>query len=610
VPHAHERSFVTPNRAEVNVFAVAEAIVTRPVERRVPKFVIAVMLALTVMGTGLAIWEALAPFVPHEFYPVMFDETGRVTRTFPAELPPGVPVARGDQVIERPQGDIERGYRLQVPRAGDVIHVAARGGVVTLRAQPAYYPRGDAIGEALRHTTGAVIIIVAGLLFLRRPGVMAFAFWIWAISELGGSNLNVALETLPRTVALIASLVILPLFAYSGLALISFALRFPSDRVPAGLRWLDVTAWATLAALLAVVVVEGCQYYAGYRAPFFWSADLLIPELGLFAAVAILLWKRSRSDTLERSRIAWASVAFMGAGIARSLGLAIAVAPFGLFADQHLSWRLLVALSNLCPLLAVYPILRYRLFDIGFVVNRATLYSILTLAAFGTLAAVNWVANHFVTDRLAFVLQPIAAVAIGLGYFRVRKLVQQIIERVLFRDRYAAEERLEATIRGLGFVERSASVDEVLVVEVSRTLRLASAAMFRLTSERFERGPAVGWHDAGFSDFARDDSLARALQADGPLVLLRTADWRPASLPLPPEDPAFALGIIRRGVLSAIVLYGRHANGTEVEPEELALIRRTGAAAALAYETAEVATLRERNQILEERLQRLNVEVP
>jgi hypothetical protein len=55
-----------------------------------------------------------------------------------------------------------------------------------------------------------------------------------------------------------------------------------------------------------------------------------------------------------------------------------------------------------------------------------------------------------------------------------------------------------------------------------------------------------------------------------------------------------SLGILRRGALSAIVCYGRHANDTEIEPGELSLIRRIGAAAALAYETAEVATLRER----------------
>ena len=42
-----------------------------------------------------------------------------------------------------------------------------------------------------------------------------------------------------------------------------------------------------------------------------------------------------------------------------------------------------------------------------------------------------------------------------------------------------------------------------------------------------------------------------------------------------------------------------------VEPEEIALLQRLGAAAALAYETAEVVALRERNRALQETLERL-----
>jgi hypothetical protein len=147
----------------------------------------------------------------------------------------------------------------------------------------------------------------------------------------------------------------------------------------------------------------------------------------------------------------------------------------------------------------------------------------------------------------------------------------------------------------------------VLVTEVVRTLRLASAALFRLTPAGFERGPTIDWHPEMLDDFPRDDALARAVQANGPIVTLRSVDWAAPALPLPPKEPVFALGILRRGILAAVVLYGRHANGTEVDPEEFTLLRRLGAAAALAYETAEVVALRERNAALEERLERLEV---
>jgi hypothetical protein len=575
----------------------------------VRKFAIAAVLALSLLGALLAVWEAVSPFLPHPFFGVMYDEKGRVIRVYPGQPGSRAKIIPGDRVLEHADGNIEHGFRIQNVQLGDVIHVATRAGVVTVRAQEAYYPREPAIGDLLRHATGAVVILVAALLFLRRPGIMALAFWIWAISDLGGIEASIALAFLPATVGLVATIVLWCAFKCSGLALLSFALRFPSGRVPAGLRWLDAVAWAALALLFIVEVIGSSRYYAGYGPPLL-PGDSLLAEVAMLGAAAILLWKQKRADARERSRIAWASAAFVAAAIARVVALAIVTVAILGGLDHHPSWRLPLVVSNLCLLLAIYPILRHRLFDIGFVVNRATLYSTLTLAAFGTLAAVNWVAQHFVTDRLSFVLQPIAAVAIGFGYFRVRHLAQQIIERLLFRDRFAAEERLDATIRGLGYVERSASVDEVLVVEVRRTLGLSSAALFRLTSERFERGLSLGWDDVALTAFPRDDLLARAVQADGPIVALRTAAWHPAALPLPPEEPVIALGILRRGALSAIVFYGRHANDTEIEPEELALIRRLGAAAALAYETAEVATLRERNEFLEDQFRQLDVRIP
>jgi len=72
---------------------------------------------------------------------------------------------------------------------------------------------------------------------------------------------------------------------------------------------------------------------------------------------------------------------------------------------------------------------------------------------------------------------------------------------------------------------------------------------------------------------------------------------------------AVAFGIVRRGELTAIVLYGRHEHGTELEPDELRLIRRLVDASAIAYETAEVTSLRAKNATLERQLLQLRGEI-
>ncbi len=274
----------------------------------------------------------------------------------------------------------------------------------------------------------------------------------------------------------------------------------------------------------------------------------------------------------------------------------------GVGSGGAVDWRFLEALSNLCLLLAMYPVLRYRLFDLGFVINRAAVYSVLTLAAFGTLAAVNWIAQHFVTDRLAFVLQPVAAIAIGLGYFRVRSWVQRAIERLLFRERLAAEEYLETVIHTLPFAERAETIDDALVTQVAQTLRLSSAAIFHASTGGFRRTGGVGWNEQQLTAIASDDILARQIHTGEALVPLDALRWQPGDLPRPPHEPVIALGIARRGSLSALVLYGRHANGTELEPEELRLLRRLGIAAAVAYETVDVFALRRQNEALQLRV--------
>ncbi len=562
---------------------------------------VAGILVLTAFGIVLGLWQAFAPFVPHEFWGVTFRiESGRVLRVFPAELPPGVRIARGDRVLERPDGDPLRGYRLHVPEPGDTIHVATPGGIVAMQPSPHFYLRREAVFEALRQLTGVAVIAFAGFFFTRRPGVMAFAFWISALSTLGGGDLDYSLDFLPRPIGLALSLLVGSALAYSGFALVSFALRFPSGTVPARWRWLDRALWIALALSVIPEITAELLYYVGRWD--FGLADQTGYALPLIAAAALFIVKQSRAEPLERSRIAWASAAFVSAAAFRAFSL---IAPPLNTSGGYFDWRLIFSISNLCLLLAMYPVLRYRLFDLGFVVNRAALYSVLTLAAFATLAAANWVAQHFVTEHLAFVMQPVAAIAIGLGYFRVRNWVQRAIERVLFRERLAAEDYLAAVIRTLPFAERADTVDDVLVTQVTTTLRLSSAALFRATGDGFRRERASNWSEPLLARIASDDIVARSVLAGEPLVDLRALRWAPGALPPPPGEPVIALGILRRGALSALVLYGRHANGTELEPDELRLLRRLADAAAVAYETVDVFALREANEALQRRVRLL-----
>ena len=55
-------------------------------------------------------------------------------------------------------------------------------------------------------------------------------------------------------------------------------------------------------------------------------------------------------------------------------------------------------------------------------------------------------------------------------------------------------------------------------------------------------------------------------------------------------------------------LYGRHENGTEIEPEELRLLRLVGEAAAIAYETVEASAMREHIKVLQAELRKFKTD--
>ena len=557
---------------------------------------VTMVFILTGFALALAIWQTISPFVPHAFWGASFaPDSGRVHRVYPEELPPGATIKRGDRVTERPDGNPLRGYILHVPYAGDTVHVQTAAGIEAMTASSHRYPLRDAIVEAFRQVTCGLVIAFAALLFARRPGVMSFAFWISSIYGLRGGDLDFSLDYLPRTIGFGISLFFFGL-NYAGFALISFALRFPAGVVSPGWRWLDRTVWVALGLAFVFELFAELQFYAGT-----WPGgnnDIYASALPTVLATIVFIVKQIRAEPLLRSRLAWATAAFVSAAVFRAAALSPAFA-----SGATIDWRLLSAFGSLCLLLAMYPVLRHRLFDIGFVVNRAALYSTLTVAAFGTLAAVNWVAQHFVTDRLAFVLQPIAAIAIGLGYFRVRSWAQRAIERVLFRERFAAEAYLETVIRTLPFSEQAQTVDDALVAQAKHTLGLRSSALFRAADSGFMRALAHGWEDAQLDHIGPDDIVVRCIRGGDVLAQLPALRWTPGSLPPPPNEPVLALGIVRRGIVTALVLYGRHDNGTELEPEELQLLRRLGEAAAVAYETADVFMLREENSALRRRME-------
>jgi hypothetical protein len=387
--------------------------------------------------------------------------------------------------------------------------------------------------------------------------------------------------------------------------LIPFALRFPDGDLPPGSKAAERLTWSACILIFVYSAAFGNDLTFGGifddRSTAVFIA--VLSAAPIFIPAAILIYRYSRSSPVARAKTAWAIAGFGGA-IAMTILVWVEYLAFSAWSNTiaySVAGAVIGAGISLFPLLAIYPIVRYQLFDLGFVINRAALYSTLTLGAVATLAGINWLAQHFVTERLALVLQPLAAIVIGLGYLRVRESTQRFIERTIFRRRFAAEMHFAAMRVAFAKTITPEALDHALITDVRETLALRSAALFRLHAGVFALVRSTGWDTRPFAipqtaigDVPFDDAHPRIGNA--------LCDVLAARLPAAPDEPVAAFALRSGAGLAGFVLYGRHVNGTEIDPEEAALIRNLCDAAEAAYGIAELqaelARLRDENAAL------------
>lgn len=245
-------------------------------------------------------------------------------------------------------------------------------------------------------------------------------------------------------------------------------LLFPTGRLPS-LGW-RLLAWATvtvmalsgLSVLLGQTLSEADQRLASFANPLgiipAATADLVqgVSFLLFFACVvgccAAVVARFRRARGVERQQLKWLAYAAWWAAVA-FLGALI-----GAFAN--VAFLASAATFDLCltgiPLAVGIAILRHRLFDIDFIINRTLVYGTLTV-----LLAVLYFIGIVVTQGLASAITgqskqqpPIAIVittlAIAALFQPLRHRLQNTIDRRFYRKKYDAEKTLadfSATLR-------------------------------------------------------------------------------------------------------------------------------------------------------------------
>jgi len=158
--------------------------------------------------------------------------------------------------------------------------------------------------------------------------------------------------------------------------------------------------------------------------------------LSAIASAAALAWRFRRSRGVERQQLKWISTAAALAVVA-FIANSVLDQAFGVISN-FLMLPFLLAL----PAAATVAILRYRLYDLGRIVNRTLVYGGLTLTLAATyLGLVLLIGLAVGESNLAIAASTLAVAAL----FRpARARIQAIVDRRFYRRRYDAARALES----------------------------------------------------------------------------------------------------------------------------------------------------------------------
>jgi DNA-binding SARP family transcriptional activator len=441
---------------------------------------------------------------------------------------------------------------------------------------------------AIALLTYGVFVVVGTTLLLARPARFTWGFFLCCLGLAANPGMiGWSLSTIDPSFGFAVYCLWFVAADVAPIGFLIFALRFPDDALFGWRRGVMALLPLWFVGLVILDAWSTAAWYSGSNLPDWtqWASQIAGLAAWVAGTLSLALTYRS-AEPRNRKRLLWAiigsSIGFLGwyaDGFLTSLGMVLAgrIAGFAMLA---------------IPLSVGYAVLKHRVIDVRFALNRALAFSVLATMLVGILALSYWVTAAVLQQSHALLLVQIAiALLTGVSLHRIHGWIERAIKGALFRSQRAAEERLSRVATALEDATSFESAEMMLVGEPLDTLNLEYAIVYR-------RG-----HDGAYCKTAAAGSSAGAplrLADDEPLVLVLKSDGAPFAPRRPIGDitPAVAIPVADGGDLFAIATFGPHRSGFDIDPDEIRMLRNLCGAAARAYRglaarTAEVRRLAE-----------------
>jgi len=417
----------------------------------------------------------------------------------------------------------------------------------------------------------ALVASMVGLILVLRSGgawpLMALGLGFAAFDYTTYSPL----QNDPRTIAAWSVLHIVAKLA-TPLLFLDFALRFYRENVTPLAGWVR----PFFAAAMLVAGIAGiAEYCSDVSGPFLVSAQAefsyLAESIIFLSAIAAFAmgWRESTPSLRRRYTV---MLVALGCFILSALTLIVA----RLFTDRtdlsHLPFTVQMVfeiLATAAPLLFAYAVLRHKVVDIGFAVNRALVYGVVSTILLVTFGIVEWASEHFLPIKnleTNALIDGGIALAIFLAFHRLRDFSGHVIEGLFFRQWRENEALLRRFVKEAAFIGTKAALGKAVVAEWTRFSGGAPSALYLVGAGRdfvaFQGALCQG--ELAGAQIDGDDPLIVALRAHGEAVELSdTRSLLPASLALPMHH---------RGELTGLMLMAGKPSDDPYRPDEQELL--------------------------------------
>lgn len=327
-------------------------------------------------------------------------------------------------------------------------------------------------------------------------------------------------------------------------------------------RWLWFFAILLALSALDLFAIAWSSYFSALP-PLLGDTNTLEQMVLAVGAAAGIYWTfRGYRETLGSQRGRFALLLTAYAVIILTMIVRYAIPQDAVLIETRLPYYILntLLLTGFYVLLT-YAVLRHKVVDLRFALNRTVIYGTVSAILLVTFGLAEWAFHHLVPEewsKASAWVDAGIALSLYLTFHRLRDFVEHHLEKLFFRSWQENEAKLRRFVASASHFEHRDALASAYAAELARFAN-APAAVY-LQSERGLAHASGGW--------AETPAL---FPADDPAFALMRAERQPLDLTETPTDlpGVLALPMLDHGTLAGVALLGPKADGALYRPDEI-----------------------------------------